>query len=307
MRRQESTSNMPLSRSLNSIQKWMQTVITHPDGVGAGVASSDAVTLLDVASDDVERVVLPSREMGSLDRLQIYGRAYFGRLLECLRAQFPAVRHALGDEAFDGLAFGYLVDHPSTRYTLAPLGSSFDAYLLATRPARAKESDPSEPDFADFLIDLTRLERIYGEVFDGPGPERSRSLESPKISGLSPQDFANSRLILHSCVRLLELRFPVHEYATAIRNGQEPPPPIARPIYLAVTRRDYVVRRYEITSQQFQLLSALERQATIGEAIQTLYTDAAFDVSSLRFDLQSWFHDWSAAPLFAELTRDVIA
>lgn len=139
--------------SLHSIQHWLQQVITHPDGVRAGIASTDGL-FQDVTPFAVERAILPSSEMSSIDRLGIYGRAYFGRLLECLRAQYPALRQAAGEEAFDGLAFGYLVAHPSSQYTLSNLGDSFEAYLAATRPSRSDESDASEPDFADFLIDL---------------------------------------------------------------------------------------------------------------------------------------------------------
>src|SRR6478672_11411179 len=104
---------MTLPYSLSDIQHWLQTAITHPAGVRAGAANSDVLQGGVGQSVDIRRVILPSQEMNSEERLQIYGRAYFGRLIECLRAQFPAVHHAIGDDAFDGLAFGFLVDHPS--------------------------------------------------------------------------------------------------------------------------------------------------------------------------------------------------
>ena len=294
---------MPDSSPLNTIQRWLQAVITHPGGVHEGVDSPTARQLVEVTQADVERVILPSLEMTSLDRLQIYGRAYFGRLLECLTAQFPAVRHAVGEDAFNGLAFGYLVDHPSKSYSLSTLGSSFDKYLTATRPPRSDDADPEKPDFADFLIELARLESVYAEVFDGPGPERSRTLNVSELAGLSPQQFADSCMVFHSCVRLLELQFPVHEYATAIRRELEPNPPVARPIHLVITRRDYIVRRFEVTRPQFQLLTSLRKGASVGEALMQLLVEPKTNAATLQTDLQSWFRDWSAAPLFAELVR----
>ncbi len=295
---------MPDSSPLNTIQRWLQAVITHPEGVRAGVDSPTARDLVQVTQADVERIILPSREMTSLDRLQIYGRAYFGRLLECLAAQFPAVQHVVGEDAFNGLAFGYLVDHPSKSYSLSTLGNSFDQYLTVTRPPRSDEADSDQPDFADFLIELARLERVYAEVFDGPGPERLPTLNVSELAGLSPQQFANSRMGFHSCVRLLELRFPVHEYATSIRRGLEPTPPVSRPIYLVVTRRDYIVRRFEVTKPQFRLLTSLMNSETVGAALIQVLTEPTADVATLQTDLQSWFRDWSAAPLFAELIHD---
>jgi hypothetical protein len=295
---------MPDSSTLNTIQRWLQAVITHPDGVRTGVDSPAARQLVEVTQTDVERVILPSLEMTSLDRLQIYGRAYFGRLLECLAAQFPAVQHAVGTNAFNGLAFGYLVDYPSKSYSLSTLGSSFDEYLTATRPPRSDDANADEPDFADFLIELARLERVYAEVFDGPGPERSRTLNVGELAGLSPQEFAASRLVFHSCVKLLELQFPVHEYASAIRRELEPTPPVARPINLVVTRRDYIVRRFEVTKPQYELLTSLMKSETVGNALMQLLAEPKIDNARLQTDLQSWFREWSAAPLFAELVRD---
>ncbi len=291
---------MASSHPLNHVQRWMQAVITHPDGIGPGIASADATRFLDVSVGQIEQVILPSNEMSSVDRLQIYARAYFGRLIECLRAQFPAVRAAVGNEAFDGLAYGFLVQNPSTNYSLDLLGHSFDAFLVATRPPRLDPSQEDQPDFADFLIELAQLERIYSDVFNGRGPEMSRSLEPADFDGLSADNFAGCRLVPHACVRLLEFRFPVHEYASAIRQGIEATPPVARPVHLVVTRRNYVVRRFEVTREQFELLSSLCRQDTVGQSLETLVAGSNRDLASLATDLQSWFREWAAIPLFAE-------
>jgi len=296
---------MPNAIPLNILQRWMQSVIVHPHGIEAGVASSEATDLIDGSAENVEGVILPSSQQTSLDRLRIYGNAYFGRLLECLRSQYPAVRHAAGDEAFDGLAFGYLVSHPSQTYTLAALGKSFESYLRQTRPARSEESTSDAFDFADFLIDLARLETVYNEVFDGPGPERVPSLSADALTGLTPEQFADSVLKCHACVRLLQLHFPVHEYATAVRRGAVPAPPVPRTVWLVVTRRDYVVRRFELTQPQYQLLSALSQNQTVGVALQSLCSDPTFDPRTLKEDLKTWFRDWTAAPLFAELVSSV--
>lgn len=289
---------MALPHSLSDIQQWFQTTISHPAGVDAATANSGTSQGHGEQPVDIARVILPSEEMNSEERLQIYSRAYFGRLIECLRAQFPAVHHAIRDDAFDGLAFGFLVDHPSRSYSLGTLGQSFDAHLRATRPKRQDLGSDVQFDFADFLIDLARLEWTYNEVFDGPGPEQSRSLQAVDLMGLSAEDFAQCRLVLHECVRLLELQFPVHEYASVVRKGADAVPPAARPVRLVVTRRDYIVRRLEVSPQQFELLSALNDQKTIGESLQLLCEKSNVEYGQLAIQLQTWFQEWSAAPLF---------
>src|SRR6516225_7918871 len=62
---------------LEQIQRWMQTVIMHLNGVESGVASAEARRLIDVAPTEVEQVVTRSRALAALDRLEIYNRAYF--------------------------------------------------------------------------------------------------------------------------------------------------------------------------------------------------------------------------------------
>ena len=86
---------------LSSLQDWMQTVITDADGVIAAAASESARRHFDVDPAQIESIVTPSTSLSGAERLAIYSRSYHARLLECLRAQFPAVRHALGDELFE--------------------------------------------------------------------------------------------------------------------------------------------------------------------------------------------------------------
>src|SRR5581483_6380291 len=123
-------------RELNRNQRWMQTVIMHPEGVAEGVASAPARECLDIGPEQVEQVVTPSRTLTALDRLSIYGNAYYARLLECLREEFPVLVHALGEELFDAFTVGYLQKYPSRSYTLNDLATNFPRYLAETRPGQ---------------------------------------------------------------------------------------------------------------------------------------------------------------------------
>ena len=112
---------------LEQIRRWMQAVIVHPLGVEQGIASDDARQHVDVDAAGIERVVTRSKALSAVERLGIYGYAYYARLLECLKEEFPAVLHAVGEEAFDAFALGYLQKYPSRSYTLFELGANFPA------------------------------------------------------------------------------------------------------------------------------------------------------------------------------------
>ena len=282
--------------SLAELQRWMQAVITHPIGAAAGVESAAAQQAIAISAAEVEQVVLPSRACSSLERLNVYAGAYYARLLECLRDFFPALRHALGDELFDRFAVGYLQQHPPASYTLDRLADHFVEFLEATRPDEARQDD----DFmqlAGFVVDVARLEWNIAQVFDGPGEEREPPLSPDALLALSAERWAEARLEPAACLRLLAFRFPVNDYFTAFRAGERPAPPRPQTTWLALTRREYIVRRLPLSQPQHELLSSLAAGETVGASIEraALRCD---DVDRFAEDLNSWFRDWAAAGLF---------
>ncbi len=287
---------------LDQIERWMQAVITNPEGVEAGIGSADARREVDIGVDRIESVVDRSDRRTSIERLEVYANAYYARLLECLRDEFPALVHALGEEIFDELAFGYLQTYPSTSYTLSQLGNRFVQFLEETRPrGEAGEPDDDGPSWPDFMIDLVRLERTYSEVFDGPGGEKVPRLGPDQLRAVSPDQWPSARLVPVPCLRLLSLKYPVHAYATGVRKKENPSVPDPRPTWLAVSRIDYVVRRWTLSRVQFDLLQSLISGETIGRAIEQAARTAAANgesFDSLAQNLREWFEEWSAAGFF---------
>src|SRR5271166_2747232 len=106
------TSPKSSQHDLGEIQRWMQAVLMHPVGVAEGVASAEARGHIAVGPDQAEAVVTRSRALTALERLAIYSYAYYARLLECLREEYPVLKHALGDELFDAFSAEYLQQYP---------------------------------------------------------------------------------------------------------------------------------------------------------------------------------------------------
>jgi hypothetical protein len=50
--------------------------------------------------------------LSAAQRLAIYQRGYFARLLQCLEGQYKALCHALGKELFDDFSKEYLRKYP---------------------------------------------------------------------------------------------------------------------------------------------------------------------------------------------------
>ncbi len=278
---------------LAELQRWMQAVLMHPAGAAEGVASEEARRVLDVAPEEAERVVTRSRALTALERLAIYNRAYYARLLDCLRESYPVLFRALGEDAFGAFALDYLQKYPSRSYTLNDLGANFPRYLRESRPA-----DEVGPSWPDFIIDLATLEWTYNEVFDGPGVEGRRLVRPDHLRKIDPARWPRARLVPVPCLRLLELRYPVHEYYTAVRRKKEPDFPDPAETLLAVSRRRFVIRRYELTRPQCALLGALLRGESVGTAIEQAAEATADDENRFAAALGEWFRDWTAEGLF---------
>lgn len=279
---------------LRELQAWMQALVTS--------ATSPLVRTTGEAADDsdsgvkIEAVIAPSPTQTARERLAVYHNAYFARLFECLRDFFPATAAAMGTDLFDEFAVGYLQTHPSTTYTLNRLADHFVEFLETTRPASADGS----LDICDFFIELARLEWYIDAVFDGAGSEDAPPLAAADLAAVSPSAWPETRLLCSPSLRPLAFRFPVNDCYSEFRAGRDVEVPTPRDSFVLLYRRDFVVRRWEMTREQFLLLEDLIGGATIGDAL--LHAAARdHDLTNRADELRAWFAAWTSAGLFVGL------
>lgn len=292
-------------RSLDVVQRWFQTVITNPAGVEGGVDSEEAQRLIRLKRGELEAVIRRSKNVTAADRLAIYANAYYSRLLECLASFFPVLQTALGADVFESFAFEYLQHYPSESYTLDRLGDNFARFLDETRPEPEEGAETGEVSWPDFLIDLTTLEWNLNKVFDGPGVEFQPLLTAEALQSFPPESFADAHLVPVPCLRLLTFRYPVNAYYTAARHAEEgeevevPDPAEER---IALSRRDFVVRRYPLDPAQYALLEKILAGETVGDALAAAAEASGLDDEALGAAFQAWFRLWVAEGFFQSIT-----
>ena len=279
-------SSLPFD--LRTLQTWLQSVLMDAD-------SPPAFTPV-----RIEEVITASQQQTSRERVHVYYNAYQARLVECLREEFVTLCKFLEQDVFDSLATAYLQAYPSQSYTLADLGAKFPLFLHEAAEGFANADSESADGGTQFLIDLATLERLYAEVFDGPGIEGLPLITPDDLENISPDAWPQVRFAAAPCLRLIRFDYPVHEFVTACRHGIEPPVPEPHPTWLAVTRRQYIVRRVSLTEPQFQLLTLLSQGLTLGVALDTVATSID-DVESFAKDVQQWFQEWTASGFFVGL------
>ena len=249
----------------------------------------DAVQATHASPAGVEAIIRPSDRQTSTERLAVYRRSYLLRLLECMRARYPALRHALGRELFDEFACDYLRVNPSRSYTLSALDRHFPEHLSATRPDLPPGRGEPWP---DFIVDLARLERLVMRVFEGSGLEDRPGWEPVLLPQEPDERWAGTVIEPAPPVHLLKSSYPVGRYLLAVYRRQDPPLPLPEPTFLALGRCDYEVQLHELTEAGCLVLESLIDGATLGAAVQR----AALPMDGAVW---GWFRAWAETGLFA--------
>lgn len=229
------------SLQLESLQQWMLNSLIHPR---------------QTAKDNVEQLIQPSSRLTSTERLLIYQRSYYQRLIKCFADQFPALCHALGQELFDDFAFQYLQDMPSVSYTLYDLGRRFPDYLANTRPDR----DTNEKEtWVEFMIDLAHFERKVFVMFDALGWEGK---------SLAQESVPNTQLKLQPCFQLHRAQFAVAAYYHAVKRQENPTLPPREPAFYGLVRKNYFTHTIVLSKTQHQFLGLMLEGRTAAEALR---------------------------------------
>ena len=105
-------------------------------------------------------VIRDDAPLSAVDRLEVYANAYFFRILEVLRKDYPALAASLGEARFNNLITDYLAANPPTRFSLRYAGEELGSFLGGHPAAR-----PPREEFP-WAADLARLEWAIVDAFD---------------------------------------------------------------------------------------------------------------------------------------------
>lgn len=237
--------------------------------------------------------IKPNDLLSSFDRLEIYNRQYWFRVIGAVAEDFPALNAVLGEKVFDRLVLAYLRENPSTSFTLRNLGAKLPLWLEKhSEFARHRHK---------FLLDVARLEWAYVEAFD-----------SAEVAPLTASDFgdlaAETRLFLQPHLQLLDLNYPVDELVLAVHK-EAPPSDImsnavserrhvkrSRPIQMRPSAIRLAVHRYEnsvyyrrIDQENFLLLSALQKGVLLGDALENAFRESDLSAEDQAARIQGYF------------------
>jgi len=262
---------------LVTLQRWLTSIMIKPGKLSDKIRLADKTYHLDNT-----KVVRATARMTSGQKIGIYARGYVLRLMECMEAEFPALRHLLGEELFDTFAKAYLVQVPSRSPDLYDLGKNFPAFLKASQP----KNSTTDSDMFNLPVDLATLERAIAEVsrIKGlEGLENETETDNPMLYLFGGASFKAS-----PCLVLLNLQFELVEFIKDVQHGRDAQTPIKNDSLVAISRKNYIVNTHQFQAWQWHYLQALQNSGDHNSAITHTAQLCGISKDTIMADLMLW-------------------
>jgi len=261
---------------LEQIQRWLTSIIIKPGTLNDRIRLADEAYKLDNG-----KVVRPSVTMSSGQKIGIYARGYIARLMECMEAEYPAVRYLLGEDLFNTFVKTYLINQPSRSPDLYDLGKDFAAFLKASQPKSATDTS-----MFDLPVELAILERALAEA------SRIKGLEGFQYTDTMDSQmhflFGTTSFKTSPCLVLLDLQFRLADFIKAVQHDQEAETPTKQQSYMAISRKNYAVNMHELEAWQWHFLQSLQNTSDYIQAIGTVSEISATPQDTIMADLMLW-------------------
>ncbi|NLT70703.1 MAG: DUF2063 domain-containing protein [Verrucomicrobiaceae bacterium] len=256
--------------------------------------------------EEAEAIIKPNDRLSSLERLEIYNRQYWFRIIGSLYDDFPGLEAILGENRFEKLSQAYLQDCPSRSHTLRDLGARLEGWL-EQHPEHAGRH-------LSLALDMVRLEWANIEAFDAA---ELPSLTSDELLEIC-QDPSNLRLGLQPYLRLVAVSYPVDDIRIAVKDGVSWSPVTSnavsssrgrsvkhrftglrpQPIHLVVHRQENTIYYKRIDPEGYRLLASLGRGRTLLQAVNAAFKGSAIPAGDRADYIRDAFAHWTALGWF---------
>jgi putative DNA-binding protein len=253
---------------LARLQSLLYRLITAPSGVEEGLSAEKALGVEGLAA-----IIRGDERLSTHERVAIYADAYFYRLLEVFKEDFPATLAVLGDTHFHNLITGYLIEYPPTEPSIMHAGRHLPDFM---RGHPLTESLP-------FIADLATLERALVEIFHAAD---ATPLTAADLSVIPSEQWPALAMRRHPASRLLKFGWHVEDIQRAVERQESWQAPAAAAVHILVSRRDGKIFYRALESDERAALRLVEKGASfaaICEAVagDTGEHDAAARISGL--------------------------
>jgi hypothetical protein len=248
------------------------------------------------AHQAIGEFIKPNDRLTSFERLEIYNRQYWYRLIDIMYEDWPGLRAVVGDRAFNFLIRAYLDRYPSKSFSFRELGRNMPRFL---------EEQPHWGSPRQLMAqDVARFEWAQTIAFDEP------ACEAITVDDLLGRDPATMTVSLQPYITLLELSYPLDKFSIRVRrealrseasNAADMDRAVKRQRKITLPRKQRIfvaVHRYRgkvfykrLIAESYRLLCSLRD----GETLECAIGEALPPNADARWGkkLREWFSNWT--------------
>ncbi|MEO8205676.1 MAG: DNA-binding domain-containing protein [Chthoniobacterales bacterium] len=251
--------------------------------------------------------IRPNDRLSAFERLELYNRQYWFRLLDCFYDDYPGLQALMSGPRFLKLATAYLKRHPSESFTLRNLGKRLEQFL--------REEPQWTAPRTTLALDMVRFEWAQVLAFD--------EAAKPPVT---PDDLLDNKtgrifLNLQPYLCLLELHYTVDEFLIALKKSESGglrteasnamdsapeskerpkriPLPKKKKIHLAVHRHENVLYHKRLEPEAFAILTAIGSGKDVETACIKAVTASPRKNIDWPAEIKDWFANWSSLGWF---------
>jgi hypothetical protein len=254
-----------------ALQRMMTHVLVRPLTKQAGLQPKwiDGRPMAEVAAEFIK----PNDRLSAFERLELYNRMYWFRLIDIMHEDNPGLRAVLGERKFSALVESFLSKYPSRSFTLRNLCERLPQFIR-------EEPRWTAPRTA-LAHTVARFEWAQTVAFDGA----DRPVLTPAYIARTPP--AQLRPGLQPYLSLLALDYPVDDFVIAVKqrdalrteasNAVESTHPpshnrhVSRPrrqrVYVAVHRYNNRLFYKRLARPAFLMLQAIAAGRSVAQAV----------------------------------------
>jgi len=287
-------------RTFALAQESMAKVIMRPlkdDSMQRELDNHESITNL------ANALIKPNKSLTSFQRLEIYNKQYWYRILDSLEEDFAGILTIVGREKFTKLCEAYVSQHPSRTFSLRDLGNKM-AQFIRLNPSYAAP-------YARMACETAQVEWAEINAMDAA---TNPPLDMGKDSSINAQ---TSVLKLQPHTSVLALNYAIDDFLLEFRKGEtlqlvsnacinrstgavSRARPKSEKNYLLVHRSENNVYFKRIKREQYLTLVPFIDGATIEQACENVYEKTArADREKLPERLKKSFSVWSGMGLLS--------
>jgi putative DNA-binding protein len=283
-RRQRTTGD------LRALQRLMTHALVQPLTPDDDLAPRwrDGRPMAEVAAEFIK----PNDRLTSFERLQIYARCYWYRLIDCVYDDAPGLRGLLGDRKFSALVRAYLAKYPSRSFALRNLCDRLPQFI--------REEPRWTAPHSAMALEIAEFEWAQTVAFDG---DKRPVLTTDDLAAVPP---AKLRLALQPYITPMALNWPLDDYVIAVKErdalrsdasnavdhgprtapARRVPRPRRQRVHLVVHRYQERLYYKRVPAPAFAILEQLAAGRTLVQAV----TAAGPAVTAEQ--VRDWFATW---------------